>query len=79
MNWVRITVGKEKISHNSYTALPATDSMGKKFVINGIISGAHHGAQFCTLNIEGFFTISLITERKKEYMKIHNKYFDEEL
>ena len=52
---------------------PAASLLETKLLINSVISDAHRGAQFCTLDVKDFFLQSLLEE--PEYLRIHQKYF----
>ena len=57
------------------TVSPTASLLETKILINGIISEAHLGARFMTINIKDFFLQTILED--PEYMWIHSKYFSD--
>ena len=79
INRIRMTIGGDKLPYEFDTASPATDLIETKLIINSVISEFDKGAQFCSINLKDFFLHTLLPPGKHEYMRIHYKYFDDEL
>ena len=52
---VRLTIGGDKLDYDQETALPTTNLIDTKILINSTISYAHEGAQFMSVDIKDFF------------------------
>ena len=73
---VRLTVGGDKLTCDFDVASPAASILETKLLINSVISDAHKGARFLTLDIKDFFLCS--TLESPEYMRIKAKYFSQD-
>ena len=54
---VRLTVGGDKLTCDFDVASPAASILESKLLINSVISDAHKGARFLTLDIKDFFYV----------------------
>ena len=70
---VRLTIGGDKLDYFFETASPTTSLTETKILVNSVISDAHKGARFMTIDIKDFFLNTILQD--PEYMKIHSKYF----
>ena len=70
---VRLTVGGDKFTCEFDVASPAASVLETKLILNSVISDAHKGARFLTLDIKDFFLCSALDD--PEYMRIRAKYF----
>ena len=73
---VQLTVGGDKLTCDFDVARPATSILEKKLILNSVISDAHKGARFLTLDIKDFFLY--LTLEHPEYMRIKAKYFSKD-
>ena len=74
---VRLTVGGDKLDYFGNPASPAASLLESKLLINSVISDAHKGARFASLDLKDHFLQSEMTP--PEYMKIHRKYFFDDI
>ena len=79
INRIRMTIGGDKLPYEFDTASPATDLIETKLIINSVISEFDKGARFCSIDLKDFFLHTLLPPGEREYMRIHYKYFDDEL
>ena len=70
---VCLTVGGDVLEYYGDASSPAASLLESKLLINGVISDAHHGARFLTLDIKDYFLQSILED--PEYIRIHYKYF----
>ena len=70
---VRLTVGGDKLDYFDDAASPVATLLETKLLLNSVISGAHKGARFMTIDIKDFFLQTFMKDA--EYMRIHSKYF----
>ena len=68
----RLTVGGDRLDYWDNAASPAASLLETKLMINSVISDAHRGARFMSLDIKDHFLQSILPE--PEYMRIHSKY-----
>ena len=69
----RLTVGGDNLLYPFNAASLAASLLESKILLNSIISDAHKGARFMTLDIKDFFLQTIM--KRAEYMRIHSKYF----
>ena len=74
---VRLTVGGDKLDYSNDATSPAASLVETKLLFNSVISDSARGARFMTLDIKDFFLQT--TMKECEYMKIHERYFSQEL
>ena len=75
---VILTVGGDKLDYFGKTASLAPNLLETKLLINSVISDAHKGARFLSIDIKDLFLLSSLPSEQKECMRIHSKYFDDE-
>ena len=68
---VRLVVGGDKLTYQFDTCSPATSLLETKLLLNSIISDAHKGARFMSLDIKDFFLTTPMGTN--EYMRIPTK------
>ena len=74
---IHLTVGGDRLQYPDDTVSPAATLLETKLLLNSTISQSAQGACFMTLDIKDFFLQSLM--ERPEYMKIHLKYFLEDI
>ena len=74
---VRLTVGGDKLEYLFDTTSPAASLLETKLLINSVISDAHKGAFFITIDLKDFFLQTIMDE--PEYMRIHERYFPKDI
>ena len=74
---VRLTVGGDKLAYHDDAGSPAASLLETKLLINSTISDAAKGARFLSADLKDFFLAS--TMDKPEFMRIHSKYFFEDM
>ena len=74
---VRLTVGGDRLQYPDDTASLAASLLEAKLLINSTISQSAQNARFMTIDINDFFLQTTMLEA--EYMKIHKKYFLEDI
>jgi hypothetical protein len=70
---VRLTLGRDVLDYFGDTSSPAASLLEAKLLINSVISDAHRGARFMSLDIKDLFLQSILDD--PEYLRIHSKYF----
>ena len=70
---VRLTLGGYVLDYFGDTSSPAASLLEAKLLINSVISDAHRGARFMSLDIKYHFLQSILDD--PEYLRIHSKYF----
>ena len=70
---IRLVVGGDKLPYNNDASSPATNLLDTKVLVNSVISDAHKGARFMSLDLRDMFLQSLMVS--PEYMKVQYKYF----
>ena len=70
-----MTIGGNKLEHLFETVSTAASLTETKLLINSVISDAHLGTRFMTVDIKDFFQHTIL--KNQEYMKIHSKYFSD--
>ena len=70
---VRMVVGGNKLPFEDDPGSPAASLLETKILINSIISEAHLGAKFMSLDLKDYFLMS--TMENPEYMKIYKRNF----
>ena len=76
---VRLTIGGDKLHYAQETASPAANILDTVFSIKSTISDACKNAKFMTINIKDCFLMPPLPPGKKEYMRIHSKYFNKSI
>ena len=74
---VRLTVGGDRLPYNDDVVSPAASLLEIKLLLNSTISDASKGVRFMTLDIKDF-PLQALMERP-EYMRIHSKYFSQDM
>ena len=74
---VRLTVGGDRLEYESDAGSPAASLVETKLTLNSTISDAHRGARFMSADLKDFFLAT--TMKEPEYMRIHYKYFPQEI
>ena len=74
---VRLTVGRDKLDYANNAGSPAASLLETKLIVNSVISDASKGARFCTADLKDHFLATPMEE--DEYMKIHSKYFFDDI
>ena len=74
---VRLTVGGDKLDYNHDFTSPAASLIKTKMLLNSVILDSACGARFLTLDIKDFFLQTTMAE--PEFMKIHSKYFSDDM
>ncbi len=75
---VRIVVGSEQLSYEDGPGSPAVLLLETKFLIKSVISDAHRGALFMSLNLKDYFLASPM-DRPPEFMKDDIKKFPQDI
>ena len=70
---MRLTAGGYVLKYYGDVSSPAASLLETKILINSVISDAHRGARFLTVDIKDFFLQSILND--PEYIRIHQKYF----
>ena len=68
---VRLVVGGDKLEYNDDPASPAAGLLETKLLVNSVISDAHKGARFMSMDLKDHFLASPML--RPEYMKIHRR------
>ena len=68
---VRLTIGGDVLDFFGDASSPAASLLEAKLLINSVISNAHKGARFMSLDIKDHFLQSMLEE--PEYLRIHGK------
>jgi len=76
---VRLTIGGDKLDYAEETASPAANLLETKLLINSVSYDAHKGARVLGIDIKDLFLLTLLPEGEREYMRIHSKYFNDEM
>ena len=74
---VRLTIGGDILEYLGDASSPAASLMETKLMLNSVISDAHRGAKFLSIDIKDYFLQSFLSE--PEYLRIHSKYFFEDI
>ena len=74
---VRLTVGDDRLQYPDDAASPAVSLLETKLLLNSTISQSAYGCHFLTMDIKDFPLQTKMNDN--EYMRIHQKYFIEEL
>ena len=76
---VRLTIGGDRLPYNDAVASSAVSLLETKLklILNSTISDGSKGAWFMTLDIKDFFLQTLL--ERPEYMRIHSKYFSQDI
>ena len=70
---VRLTLGGDVLEYEGNASSPAASLLEAKLLLNSVISDAHLGAKFMSIDLKDFFLQSILEE--PEYIRIHGKYF----
>ena len=74
---VRLTVGGERLDYELDAGSPAASLVETKLTLNSTISDAHRGTHFMSADLKDFFLATTMAE--PEYMRIHYRYFPQEI
>lgn len=74
---VRITVGGDRLSYPGDAGSPAASMLETKIMLNSVISDAHKGARWCTMDIKDHFLGTPMA--RPEYVKAHISKFPEDI
>jgi hypothetical protein len=66
---VRLVVGGDRLVYDDDPASPAAGLLETKLLLNSVISDAHKGARFMSMDLKDYFLASPMN--RPEYMKIH--------
>ena len=69
---VQITVGSNGLSYLDDAGSPASNIIETKILVNSVISDAHRGAKFMSMDIKDYFLNTPMDT--PEYMKVHYKH-----
>ena len=69
---VRITVGGDRLIYSNDAGSPASNIIETKILLNSVISDAHRGARFMTMDIKDYFLNTPMAT--PEYMKVNYKH-----
>ena len=72
-----MTVGGDSLLYNDDVSSPTASLLETKLLLNSTISDAPKGGRFMTLDIKDF-PLQALMERP-EYMRIHSKYFSQDM
>ena len=73
----RLTIGGDILDYEGDSASPAATLLETKLILNSTISESHQGARFMTIDLKDHFLQTIMKDA--EYMRIHNKYFFEDM
>ena len=74
---MRLTVGGDRLVYAGDPYSSAASLIETKLLLNSVISDAKHGARFMTLDLKDHFLQSTLPDA--EYIRIHSKYFFEDV
>ena len=74
---VRLTVGGDRLTYNDDVSSPTASLLETKLLLNSTISDASKRARIMILDIKDF-PLQTLMERP-EYMRIHSKYFSQDM
>lgn len=69
---IRLVVGGDRLDYNEDPASPAAGLLETKLLLNSVISDAHKGARFMSMDLKDHFLASPMN--RPEYMKIHRRH-----
>ena len=72
-----MTIGGDKLEYADDTASPAASLIETKLLLNSVISDAHKGARFLTMDLKDHFLQTVMKDA--EYMRINQKYITKEI
>ena len=65
------------MEYSGDTSSPSVSLMETKLMLNSVISDPHRGAKFLSIDIKDYFLQFFLSE--PEYLRIHSKYFFEDI
>ena len=74
---VQLTIGGDVLDYFGDSSSPTASLIKAKLLLNSVISDAHRGAKFMSLNVKDDFLQSVLDD--PEYLRIHSKYFLEDI
>ena len=74
---IRLVVGGDKLEYNDDPASPAAGLLETKLLLNSVISDAHKGARFMSMDLKDHFLASPMN--RPEYMKIHQRHIPQDI
>ena len=74
---VRVVVGGDKLTYAEDAGSPTTDMFKTKILLNSVISDAHKGARFLSLDLKDFYLASPM--KHPEFMKVNISKFPQDI
>ena len=70
-------MGGDKLPYDEDSGSPAANMLETKLLFNSVISDAHKGAQFCSMDLKDMFLHTPM--ENPEYMKVPFRFFPEDI